>query len=105
MPGPIYDLYVEALSPTNLSLSWKAPRADRQNPCRASNYLITYELLNLDQCQEVHRYGGSVNSSRTSVRLHGLEAYSTYRVVVIPVNDAGNGTAISAEGTTLETRK
>ena len=67
---------------------------------------MTYELTNLEQCQEVDDAGvSSLNTTDTSVIIEGLEAYSTYKINVTSRNEAGHGIQITKSKITGEKSK
>ncbi|XP_071799478.1 receptor-type tyrosine-protein phosphatase F-like [Asterias amurensis] len=102
-PEAVTGLSISRIQHDQLQVSWAAPGTDPGNPCLATDYLVTYELINLEQCQEVDHAGiSSLNTSDTSVIIEGLKAYSTYRVNVISINEAGNGTATTKSKITSE---
>lgn len=80
--------------PTELSASWVK---QTRTPCPVDNYIIEYQLLNQDQCQQDglpdRTTYGTVDN--TEVTLEQLIPYSTYRVYVIAVNGAGKGNETS----------
>ncbi|XP_038066650.1 receptor-type tyrosine-protein phosphatase delta-like [Patiria miniata] len=103
VPDTIDGLTVNGNRHSNLDLTWDAPGTSHDHPCPVSDYLVTFYLINLEQCLDVHQYGGSLNTNDTSITLHGLKAYSTYNVSVTPRNEAGNGTTSFLQVTTGET--
>ncbi|XP_038066639.1 receptor-type tyrosine-protein phosphatase T-like [Patiria miniata] len=103
VPDAVDKLTVEGTSHNSVSLLWDAPGTSQEYPCLASDYLVTFDLINLEQCLEVHQHGGSVTTTDTSITLQGLKAYSTYNVSITPRNEAGNGTISSLRFITRET--
>ncbi|XP_033636805.1 neogenin-like [Asterias rubens] len=107
VPGVVTGLTISRIQHDRLRVSWTAPHGTNPDtPCLATDYLVTYELINLEQCQEVNDAGvSSLNTTDTSVIIEGLEAYSTYRVIVTSRNEAGNGTATTRSKITGEKSK
>ncbi|XP_038066586.1 uncharacterized protein LOC119736642 [Patiria miniata] len=103
VPDAVDRLTVQGTSHNGVTLLWESPGTSQEYPCPASDYLVTFDLINLEQCLEVHQHGGSVTTTNTSITLRGLKAYSTYNVSITPRNQAGNGTASSTQITTGET--
>ncbi|XP_071800000.1 receptor-type tyrosine-protein phosphatase F-like [Asterias amurensis] len=102
-PEAVTDFTISRKRHDQLRVSWTAPGTNSGNPCLASSYLVTYELINLEQCQEVDHAGiSSLNTSDTSVLIEGLKAHSKYRVSVISRNEAGDGTATAKSKITSE---
>ncbi|XP_071800021.1 protein sidekick-2-like [Asterias amurensis] len=102
-PEAVTDFTISRKRHDQLRVSWTAPGTNSGNPCLASSYLVTYELINLEQCQEVDNAGiSSLNTSDTSVLIEGLKAHSKYRVSVIARNEAGDGTATTKSKITGE---
>ena len=93
-PDAVTGLTISRIRHDQLRVSWTSPGTNPDNPCLAADYLVTYELINLEQCQEVDHAGVlSLNTTDTSVIIEGLEAYSTYRVNVTSRNEAGFGSS------------
>ncbi|XP_038066637.1 receptor-type tyrosine-protein phosphatase mu-like [Patiria miniata] len=106
VPDTVGGLTDKGTSHNTLSLSWGAPGTSQEHPCPASDYLVTFDLINLEQCREVREYGGSLNTTYTndtSITLKELKAYSTYNISVTPRNEAGKGTTSFLQVTTGET--
>ncbi|XP_038066653.1 receptor-type tyrosine-protein phosphatase T-like [Patiria miniata] len=103
VPDTIDGLIVNGTSHNTLHLTWDAPGTSQRYPCPASDYLVNFDVINLEQCLDVHQHGGLVNTNDTSITLHGLKAYSTYIVSFTPRNEAGNGTTSFLQVTTGET--
>ncbi|XP_038066583.1 angiopoietin-1 receptor-like [Patiria miniata] len=103
VPDAVDGLTVQGTSHNGVTLLWEVPGTSQEYPCPTSDYLVTFDLINLEQCLEVHQHGGSVTTTNTSITLRGLKAYSTYNVSITPRNQAGNGTTSSAQFTTGET--
>ncbi|XP_033636860.1 receptor-type tyrosine-protein phosphatase F-like [Asterias rubens] len=103
VPEAVTGLTISRIRHDQLEVSWTAPGTNTDNPCLAADYLVTYELTNLEQCQKVDDAGvSSLNTPDTSVIIEGLKAHSTYRVYVTPRNEAGNGTATTSSKITGE---
>ncbi|XP_071799479.1 receptor-type tyrosine-protein phosphatase F-like [Asterias amurensis] len=103
VPGVVTRLTISRIQHDQLRVEWRVPGTNPDTPCLATDYLVTYELTNLEQCQEVDHAGiSSLNTSDTSVIIEGLKAYSKYRVNVISRNEAGNGTATAKSKITGE---
>ena len=86
-----------------LNVSWQANSNDS---CPATEYLVTYELIRVDQCREGDRSGGSLNViNGTSTTIEGLQAYSEYRINVTSRNEAGKGTTQTSSEITGEFSK
>ena len=106
VPEAVTGLTISRIRHDQLRMAWGAPGTNSDNPCLATDYLVTYELINLEQCQEVDDAGvSSLNTTDTSVIIEGLKAYSKYRVYVTPRNEAGNGTATTSSKITGEKSK
>ncbi|XP_022097200.1 receptor-type tyrosine-protein phosphatase T-like isoform X2 [Acanthaster planci] len=63
---------------------------DEDNPCPVTSYLVSYQLVNLEQCEqqsnpELMSWGVVVGSGTNITSVH---AYSTYIVQVVPANNA-----------------
>ena len=73
--------------PKSLHVTWVAPTT----ACAADNYIIEYQITNLDQCDPTPgtkiRFGEFTD---TTITLTGLHAYSTYTVFVSSNNSAGS---------------
>ncbi|XP_071799486.1 receptor-type tyrosine-protein phosphatase T-like [Asterias amurensis] len=81
----------------NLTMSWTAPGYNPDNPCPATGYLLTYELIKPDEhcqndCELITR---SLNTTYTAITIGGLKENSTYRVNVTSANKAGLGGVVS----------
>ena len=106
VPKGVKLLNVQPINHDKLKVSWKTPKVTpKVNPCPATDYQVTYDLINLEQCQEVKQYGGSRYTNKTTIILDELKAYSTYRVNVTSINKDGNSPEKSYEMTTGETSK
>ena len=99
------NLAVNPSESGKLLVSWAEPNDRASNPCRPRSYYVAYRLENRGQCLAVRGQTVAISVTETEILLDGLRAHSTYSVTVIPSNDAGNGTARSSAGTTLETSK
>ena len=94
VPEAVSRLTFRRIQHDQLRVAWRAPGTNPNNPCLATDYLVTYELINLEQCQEVNDAGVSLlNTTDTSVIIEGLEAYSTYNINVTSRNEAGFGSS------------
>ncbi|XP_071795860.1 receptor-type tyrosine-protein phosphatase F-like isoform X2 [Asterias amurensis] len=104
VPDAVTALTISHIQHDILRVAWEAPGTNRGNPCLAIDYLVTYELINLEQCQEVDHTGVSslIHTSDTSVIIRGLKAHSTYRVNVFSRNEAGHGTVTTSSKITGE---
>ncbi|XP_038066548.1 tyrosine-protein kinase receptor Tie-1-like [Patiria miniata] len=49
VPDAVDGLTVQGTSYNSLSLSWDAPGTSQEFPCPASDYLVTFDLINLEQ--------------------------------------------------------
>ncbi len=100
VPGPVTELTVSRVpsKPDSLSVSWDAPTT----PCTADDYIIEYQLNNLERCNDTDgQRTAFTTTTDTLVTITGLEAYSTYRVFVSARNDNVT-TENSDTGTTAE---
>ena len=102
VPNPVTNVTVSSISDTQLTISWAVPVTDAQGPCPAIDYLVTYALINLEQCQMVNRRSDTLNTTATTITIDGLEAYSTYRVNVTSRNQAGSSTPATSTTRTEE---
>ncbi|XP_071800009.1 protein sidekick-2-like [Asterias amurensis] len=104
VPNPVTNITVSSIIDTQLTISWAVPVTDAQGHCPAIDYLVTYDLINLEQCQMVNRRIDTLNTMATTITIDGLEAYSTYRVNVTSRNQAGSSTAFTSTTRTEESR-
>ncbi|XP_071800001.1 protein sidekick-1-like [Asterias amurensis] len=104
VPNPVTNVTVSSIIDTQLTISWAVPVTDAQGPCPAIDYLVTYDLINLEQCQMVNRRIDTLNTTATTITIDGLEAYSTYRVNITSRNQAGISTAVTSTTRTEESR-
>ncbi|XP_071800004.1 protein sidekick-2-like [Asterias amurensis] len=104
VPNPVTNVTVSSINDTQLTISWAVPVTDAQGHCPAIDYLVTYDLINREQCQMVNRRIDSLITTATTITIDGLEAYSTYRVNVTSRNQAGNSTAVTSTTRTEESR-
>ncbi|XP_033636578.1 receptor-type tyrosine-protein phosphatase T-like [Asterias rubens] len=82
----------------NLTMSWTAPGTNPANPCNATGYLLTYELIKPDEHshgQNDFELARSLNTNDTAITIDGLKENSTYRVNVTSTNSAGVGGVVS----------
>ncbi|XP_071800003.1 uncharacterized protein [Asterias amurensis] len=102
-PEAVTGLNISRIQHDQLEVAWEAPDTNRDNPCLATDYLVTYELTNLEQCREVDQADiSSLTTPETSIIIVGLKAYSKYRVNVISRNEAGNGALTTTSKITSE---
>ena len=105
VPNPVASVTVSPTSQNQLTVSWDTPPTDNQSPCPATDYLVTYDLINLEQCEEVSRGFDTLNTTATTITIDRLEAFSTYRVTVTSINQAGSSTPVSRTMTTTQSSK
>ncbi|XP_038066631.1 uncharacterized protein LOC119736688 [Patiria miniata] len=96
VPDAVGELSIKAVRHEQLNVNWKAS-TNRDTSCPATEYLVTYELINLEQCQEMQGNIQTRNTSTTAISLQGLKAYSKYNVTVTPRNEAGLGQPLSKQ--------
>jgi len=86
--GAPRDVKAEPVSPTEVRLSWRPPKADQQNG-DLLGYKIFYNTLpaNKKNVEEIE----VVSASVTSHSLIFLEMYTNYSVSILPFNPAGDG--------------
>ncbi len=103
-PDVVANLTIKKIESDNLTVSWTAPGNNPDNPCLANGYLVTFELLKLNErCQNDSELTTSQNTTNTTLTIGGLKANSTYRVNVTSTNEAGHGEIVSRIVTTGET--
>ncbi|XP_038066628.1 uncharacterized protein LOC119736684 [Patiria miniata] len=91
VPDPVEGLTITPLGHDRLGVQWNAS-SNTNNSCNATDYHVTYELINLEQCRETSSHDVStMNVSVTNIVINGLHAYSSYNVTVTPRNEAGYG--------------
>ena len=89
VPGKVRSLDIQTVQSQSdrLDASWVVPIG----PCLPDDYTVQYQLTNLEQCD---KSGGNKRTfqtiTATSVIITGLEAFSTYDVLVLANNDAGH---------------
>ncbi|XP_072019232.1 phosphatidylinositol phosphatase PTPRQ-like [Amphiura filiformis] len=70
--------------------------------CQPSVYRVEHQLVNLDQCRpENQRVSGQV-ATRTQSDIEDLQAYSTYAINVLGINNAGEGIVVETMATTSQ---
>ncbi|XP_071800019.1 protein sidekick-2-like [Asterias amurensis] len=102
VPNPVASVTVSATSHNQLTVSWDIPLADNQSPCPATEYLVTYDLIQLEQCKVASRGIETLTTTNTTITINRLEAYSTYWVTVTSKNQAGSSTPVSRTMTTTQ---
>ncbi|XP_038068353.1 neogenin-like [Patiria miniata] len=102
VPDAVKGLSFTVFRYGQLNVKWKAS-TNPDNSCRATDFLVTYELTNLEQCQEMQGNIKTRSTSRTAISIQGLKAYSTYNVTVTPRNEAGLGQSRSKQTQTGRT--
>ncbi|XP_033636797.1 receptor-type tyrosine-protein phosphatase kappa-like [Asterias rubens] len=94
------------LSPSanEIQVSWQASTGTAINPCTASSYNVTYELLKFDQCDSKNNPVTVIASQvdTTTASISGLEPYSSYRVYVVATNTAGDSSVVGDTVITAE---
>ncbi|XP_071799499.1 uncharacterized protein [Asterias amurensis] len=102
-PNPVEGLNLRS-SANGIQVSWPASTGTAINPCTASSYIVTYELLNSDQCDPKENpftvNVGQVDTTSTSIS--GLEPYSSYRVNVKATNTGGDSSNVGDTVITAE---
>ncbi|XP_033636799.1 tyrosine-protein kinase receptor Tie-1-like [Asterias rubens] len=102
-PNPVEGLNLSP-SANEIQVSWQASTGSAVNPCTASSYNVTYELLNFDQCDPkgspVTVNVGQVDT--TTATISGLEPYSSYRVYVIATNTGGDSSVVGDTAITAD---
>ncbi|XP_033636809.1 receptor-type tyrosine-protein phosphatase F-like [Asterias rubens] len=104
VPNPVASVTVSPTSHNQLAVSWDTPLTDNQSPCHATEYLVTYDLIQLEQCEVASRGIETLTTTNTTLTIERLEAYSTYWVTVTSKNQAGSSTPVSTTMTTKETK-
>ncbi|XP_038066629.1 receptor-type tyrosine-protein phosphatase delta-like [Patiria miniata] len=94
VPDVVEEFSVTVSGHDELNVQWKASTKP-DNSCPVTDYLVTYELINLEQCQEMQGNSQTRNTSTTAISIQGLKAYSKYNVTVTPRNEAGLGQPLS----------
>ena len=84
--SPLYD---------SLQVYWIEPE-----DCIVNTYLVSYRLTNLDQCLPMESDLTQETTTDANILLQGLEAYSTYEVSVLAINDGGEGEIETGNGIT-----
>ncbi|XP_071799484.1 receptor-type tyrosine-protein phosphatase mu-like isoform X2 [Asterias amurensis] len=102
-PNPVEGLNLSSTA-NEIQVSWPASTGSAVNPCTASFYNVTYELLNSDQCDPkgspVTVIASQVDT--TTATISGLEPYSSYRVNVKATNTAGVSSVVGDTVITAE---
>ena len=86
--GAPRDVKAEAVSPTEVRLSWRAPKADQQNGDLLGYKIYYYTMpANKKNVEEIE----VVSATFTSHSLIFLEMYTNYTVAILAFNPAGDG--------------
>ena len=86
--GAPRDVRAEAVSPTEVRLSWRAPKADQQNGDLLGYKIYYYTMpANKKNVEEIE----VVSAAFTSHSLIFLEMYTNYTVAILAFNPAGDG--------------
>ena len=91
------SMTISSTSYENLLIDWTGPE-----DCTVKRYLISYRLTRQDQCLPVEGDLKQETTTDTSILLQGLEAYSTYEILVLAINDGGEGEIKTENGITNE---
>ena len=102
-PGAVTALAASSdqSNPDSLQVAWVAPTT----ACAADNYIIEYQITNLDQCDPTP--GTKImfgEFTDTAITITGMHAFSTYMVFVSSNNSAGS-TENNNPATTAQTGK
>ena len=81
----------------NIQVDWVEPE-----DCEVDGYMVTYQLINQDQCLPVEGDVLQEGTTDTRILLRALEAYSTYEVGVLAIADSIEGEIETASGITSE---
>ena len=97
-PTQVNGLMVDSVSSESLNVSWAVPK-----DCHVTDYVVTYEVTLLDQCQQVSDHPQNKITSTTNVTIDGLKGFSTYSVEVSGRVDGAQGEIVTGTNTTGET--
>ena len=102
VPGPVTSLNIESRSSTEVLLSWQP---SYENNCREIRYVVKYQLINNDQCDESPTDWVNPNPFRvdvpiTTMTMRGLLPHSSYNLSVTTRNTQGPGRSVYIVGST-----